>query len=240
MFSFSLRGPGDVIKQRKVEVNSSAKDVITLLLELGADPLKLNDDLQLPLHCAVKSNNLKAIQKLLDSDDGKTMVLKKLSQGKSIIHAAAEYGSPKAIQMLLEKMAPINALDCVDQTPIFMGIKSGNLEGMKCLKSCGANLELKTRDKRSLLHRAVWEGNHEITEWLLKEGLSPDSKDGNDWTPLHSAAALGNIAIASLLLQYGADIKCPTTANECPVEIAQKYNRRGMVLFLRYHLARNV
>jgi ankyrin repeat protein len=42
---------------------------------------------------------------------------------------------------------------------------------------------------------------------LIKEGVDVDTRDPNQWTPLHAASSSGKYAITKLLLSLGADIE---------------------------------
>ena len=61
----------------------------------------------------------------------------------------------------------------------------------------------------SLLHDAAFKGVPVVVEALLKSGASPTTAVRCAGTPLHFAAAQGNVDIASMLLGRGADIDMP-------------------------------
>ena len=63
----------------------------------------------------------------------------------------------------------------------------------------------------SLLHDAAFKGVSLVVEALLKSGASPTTAVRCASMPLHFAAAQGNVDIASMLLDWGADIDTSRT-----------------------------
>lgn len=61
----------------------------------------------------------------------------------------------------------------------------------------------------SLLHDAAFKDMPVVVEALLKSGASPMTAVRNVATPLHFAAVQGNLELARLLLDWGADIEMP-------------------------------
>lgn len=60
----------------------------------------------------------------------------------------------------------------------------------------------------SPLHLAAQNDNLEITEILLRAGISKDARTKVDRTPLHMASYEGHVDIVETLLKHGADINC--------------------------------
>ena len=55
------------------------------------------------------------------------------------------------------------------------------------------------------------EAKQRLNQWLQDNGFRHiQAKDNNRWTPLHAAADNGNMEIAELLLQHGADVHAKT------------------------------
>lgn len=67
----------------------------------------------------------------------------------------------------------------------------------------------------------------------LKSGAVVDEYDENGLTPLHYAAAMGRSAIASLLLDHGADPSLPTRDGRSVVDVAALNNWPETARFLR-------
>ena len=55
------------------------------------------------------------------------------------------------------------------------------------------------------LELAIHQGDIEIAKILLESGFQINTKDHDDWTPLHCAAMRNNSKMVQLLLDRGAD-----------------------------------
>lgn len=88
----------------------------------------------------------------------------------------------------------------------------------------GANVQVKDHRRRCALHFLAGKsgGSHaEITEFLLKNGLTVDARDENSITPLQSAALAGyNIWYADVLLRNGANIEAVCNRQRTPLHYA--------------------
>jgi ankyrin repeat protein len=76
---------------------------------------------------------------------------------------------------------------------------------------------------------------YQIIELLLAAGADIQQRGINDWTPLHYAAAAGDLAGIELLLARGADPNARTGIDDCatPLEEAQILGRAAAVQVLR-------
>ena len=105
----------------------------------------------------------------------------------------------------------------LDQPVLFLAVKGGNFALLKKLISKG--LDVKTRDGegRTLLH---FVNSEEEAKFLLDLGLGVMSLDGNGNTPLHHAADIGDLKLADILLEYGADVSAKDSAGWTPLVYA--------------------
>lgn len=75
--------------------------------------------------------------------------------------------------------------------------------------------------------------NINFARWLMKHGLHPNTANWLGVTPLHRAAADGNIELAALCLEFGADINAiDSDYNSTPLGWAARNGQRTMVAFL--------
>ncbi|XP_037937308.1 L-asparaginase-like isoform X1 [Teleopsis dalmanni] len=74
------------------------------------------------------------------------------------------------------------------------------------LKSYGADLSGTNQDHRTALHLACHNGNAEIVNYLLLNGVSVHIRDRYDRTPLHEAITTDNHEIIQLLINCGAHL----------------------------------
>ncbi len=80
--------------------------------------------------------------------------------------------------------------------------------------------------KRTELHYAAVEGNHERVEELLGSGVDPNEPDSQGFTPLHFAAQAYEPAIVARLLASGAVVDAVNGVGNTPLGLAV-FNSQG-------------
>lgn len=86
---------------------------------------------------------------------------------------------------------------------------------------------------RSPLEVAVYSGTVSRVVALLAEGVSPDVRNEDGITPLHSASwARDAVEFAEAILDYGADIDARDIHGRTPLHIASALRRAKLVSFL--------
>ena len=141
------------------------------------------------------------------------------------MHLAALHGWPEIVKLLCDAGASLESLSYRKNTPLCVAAwastgtrlkfrdiavpSSRQVEVARILISNGANIEAANYRLNRPLH--IIAGNCDmdgsIAELLLEAGAerSPYNFDGN--TPLHCAARCGNIKVARLLVQKGANLE---------------------------------
>lgn len=72
-----------------------------------------------------------------------------------------------------------------------------------------------------------------LARWLIQHGLNPNNSDWLGTTPLHRAAADGNIEMAAVYLEAGADINATDTdSSSTSLGWAARYGKKEMVEWL--------
>ena len=189
-------------------------EIVQLLLEAGADPNPLEDDLcNTILHEAVSQGNPEIVQLLLEAGadpnyerDGHSFLYT-----TSTLEEAICPWNPEIVQLLLEAGADPNyRTDYYDFISFFHeAVSHGNPEIVQLLLEAGADPNnLDDVNGCTPLHEAVLtrlsEELHKCINLLLPVSYLNFPAD-NGRTPLYDAVLLGNIKIAHLLLEAGAD-----------------------------------
>jgi ankyrin repeat protein len=183
--------------------------VVKLLLEHGADP---NADVESSGNCFYIAKRVGAsieMQNLIASYGGALNVELASYDGDAVTLAAMLFANPK-----------------LDLTS---GLGAAISEGKQQI------MELILRFQPDILKNHAFRDTctPEFARWLIERGLNPKLTDWLGVTPLHRAASLGNIALAAILLEFGADINAvDTDASSTPLGWAARNGKREMVQWL--------
>ena len=120
--------------------------------------------------------------------------------GETALHRAASRGYTKAVALLLERGATVDAVDGEGVTPLILASYRGQTEVVKLLLERGAavNAQEKRNGLSSLSH-AVGRGDKELVRVLLAHGADPLLKSADGRTALGRAEANGATEIVALL-----------------------------------------
>ena len=127
----------------------------------------------------------------------------KATDGKSVLHEAAEQGSIDMCRWLLSKNADINIRTTIKKsTPLILAAKNGHLKTVMLLLKKGA------------VHRI-------------------NDVDSQGMSALHFVAATGTSDLAQVLLICGADKNIMSKENRLPLDEAKSRNRVEMIVTLQ-------
>ncbi len=182
-------------------------DVMRKLLELGAD-LETEDAVGCP------ALNL-ALQKGYE-DCAEVMLEKGANPNKHYKHVGYEIhqlpaDTPKCLELLLQHGADPELRNQRGLTALHVAVKGGNILYVYILLQHGANpnascATMTSHNRWSALHLSVIGGEKGITELLLLYGADPNMKDVFGNTALHHVASHGQVPIAQLLINHGANV----------------------------------
>ncbi|KAI0095693.1 ankyrin repeat-containing domain protein [Nemania sp. FL0031] len=122
----------------------------------------------------------------------------------SVLHAAAKYGSEKAVSSILG-LAFLNNISGIrgPQSPLFIAAARGFPRIVDCLVSSKALVNGFNGDRgMSALHVSSLLGHWETVNTLLLRGADPTTFDNKDEYPLHLAIRQGHSRVAQLLVQH--------------------------------------
>src|SRR5438270_501600 len=164
-----------------------------------------------------------------------------VSRGANLnIFEAATVGSAGLVQKYLQN-DPSLALAFAPDGFTALGLASffGNTEIAGLLLKAGADPNTVSRNPMRVtpLHSALANRDSatalELTKILLANHASVNVAQEGGWTPLHEAAAHGQIEAIKALLQHGADINARSTDGQLPVDMAIKGGHREAAALLQ-------
>ncbi|WP_129714979.1 ankyrin repeat domain-containing protein [Pedobacter sp. SYP-B3415] len=157
------------------------------------------------------------------------------SFGVSPLLLACYYKRPELVSVLSELSGPLN---------LYEAAATGDAESLTSLLFAEpASVNRHSPDGFTALGLACYFGREEAVKILLSRGADCNicSQNGFDVYPLHSAAASGSTAIASMLLHAGAQVNVRQQAGITPLHsAAESGNIELIILLLEYGAATNV
>ncbi|XP_070173938.1 uncharacterized protein [Littorina saxatilis] len=145
-------------------------------------------------------------------------------RGDTNLHTAVALGNKEAIRTLIRRGASLKKKNKWGLTPPKVAERRW--------KSSQENSEYKRLD----LHAAIKAGDIESVKVLLCGGGTVHDRQANSTTPLHSAAQAGQLDIATLLLELGADVNARLFfTSDTPLHDPCTRGNLDMVLLLVQH-----
>lgn len=192
-------------------------DIMTMLIEAGADVHAKNLRNATALHWAM-SDAGKAKLLLMHGAD----VNAKTVDGRTPLHAAALLpGGAPVVALLLEVGADANAASLIGQTPLF-DAAAASVENVRLLLAKGANPNAVSRTGATALMNVRQAG---VVELLVAHGANVNLRSKRGETALADAAARGDVAAVTLLLDKGADVNAADYRGYTPLLQAVQYDR---------------
>lgn len=202
----SVNVPGP--KQRtalSVAIESGHIPIVKLLLEMGADvnraDLVNGAPVRYPLMVAA-NDTAESVR-----DEMMHLLLSRGAQvnqtdalGQTALMTAAEYGHLAAMRRLIDANADIDAADLLGQTALMRAQESGGAAAIALLQAA-----IVERERAIAFLKAVTEGDLALVKQWLAAGMSPNTQVAR-MSALTQAAAKGEMAIAQLLIDAGAEI----------------------------------
>lgn len=141
--------------------------------------------------------------------------------GRTPLMLAASHKNLAAVMALVGRGADVNAADAENSTPIAFACDSGDLSVCIFLLEHGADPRPTSTEDISPLHLAA-EKNAlaDIVPVLITMGADPNLHDEDGNTPLHNAAAYGNMSCIEALLRSRANPNSLTGEGETPLMYA--------------------
>ena len=121
------------------------------------------------------------------------------------LHIAAKKGHCEIAELLIERGADVNA-SVAFGAPISSAADAGHEDMVRLLLDHAA-APVTDSTGRSAVHWAAMRGHAGVIRILLESGFSPDTPEtGTRHTPLHKAAAFGELGAVNALIEGGADV----------------------------------
>ena len=179
------------------------------------------------LDCAVRYGQVHIAKWLLKHGANPNQMF----EGKNVFHHAAEAAQLEAMRLLLD-VAPT---ECIDGTLVYACL-GGNLDMVKLVIEEGCDEE-EWYHGMMPIHAAAIKGHVEVMKFLVAHEVDPTEEmmAEPDDTPLHLAAAHGQVGAVKYLLQLGLPVDPPNYYDETPLSLATQNNMGDVIDVLVKH-----
>ena len=240
---------------------AGSADLVTLLLERGADLNAANFQQATPLHWAVLRNHHGVVELLLRR--GARVDPRENYTRTPLLLVARETGNLEMARRLLDAGADVNARDRFQSTPLELSAWRGFRDVVDLFLDRGATVPADTRaagemlataaerglerlfrllsgrvpvptgdDGAAMLRAAAAGGSADIVGILVGRGVDVATRDRYGRTPLHYAAENGRTEVVRLLLERGAQPNVRSLAGVSPLNAAEAFERADAVRLL--------
>jgi ankyrin repeat protein len=176
------------------------KDIVSILLRSGANPLIGNSHSDTPLELAQRSDCEDAVR-LIEAEQNPNAVN---HNGETRLLAAVKQCNTRAVQAVLQRGADANRKGEAERFPLHKAIASGQNELVQLLLHHGAGVDRVDDDHLSALHYAACNSHIDVLGILLGAGANVNKRDDVGQTPLHIAAQSGCSDAVRRVLDAGA------------------------------------
>lgn len=200
------------------------------LVQAGVNPNVRTSKNWAPIHVAAGAGQLAAVRLLLDSGASHRA---QTDAGYTAMHLAAQNGHLSIVMELDTRGASCEKLTVSGETPLHVAAICGQLAVAEWLVKRGVEIDSVTKLGLTALHLAVQQCHPAVVEMLLNSNARHDLWAGpNGQSPLHTAAQVGCVESARLLMDHGALHTETTRIMATPLHIATYANQLAVIEFL--------
>ena len=219
------------VSKGKYDSEEHGVGIAQLLLEHGVDVNARRKDGWTSLHRAAFNGRVEVVQVLLDHGANPKLETK---GGETALHIVSrgEFDSQEqgvsTARLLLERGVDANARRKDSWTSLHLAAFKGRVEVVQVLLDHGANVKLEAEDGETALHlasRGTFDSQDQgvsTVRLLLERGVDVNARDKDGWTSLHTAAFVGRVEVAQVLLDHGANAKLETDTGETTLHLVSR------------------
>jgi ankyrin repeat protein len=161
----------------------------------------------------------------------------------SMIHRSVDRNDLAGVREEVDAEVPVESTDYRDKTPLLMAAEQGRMEIVRYLvEEAGADVNATTPESRgeiTPLRYAISNEDYEMVRYLVRNGADVNKANTAGWTPIMTAARVGNREIIELLLEEGAELEVRTEDGTTPIRIASNNGWTDIVVWMTMLLERD-
>ncbi|GFO18898.1 ankyrin-3 [Plakobranchus ocellatus] len=178
--------------------------IARFLLQARADINLVNDKKETALHMAI-ANRSGDLAKILIKAGAKVNIPDR--QGMTALHLAVASGALDLVRLMLNNNSThVNSKEkLMGRTPLLLACSGTNQKLAPLLLSHGADANLTTNYRKTVLHLAASAGNTHALNAVIKHASNLNALATNNKTPLHCAVNAGQLEAVRILLRAGVN-----------------------------------
>lgn len=185
------------------------------------DPEKAN---RANLRYAVENNRLEMTEYLILKGVNINYVPEATENAGTLLQYSIYYGKRESAKIIIKAGADVNLKVVDSESPLYLSVSKGWFDVTEMLIFRGAIIDADNKYE-PLLHTAVEKNSEGIVKLLISK--CPDTQklvnakgNYNNETPLHTAARTGNLKVAQILIENGADIDAKDDYGVTPLDLS--------------------
>lgn len=202
-------------------------EVVSLLLQKGADPNVKNNVGDNALHVAVR-NNLANQGTLLINAKTDIFAINAASETPVFLALAAKDGPYD----WFFTPSVISARDVNGDTAAHHAARKNLDKGLGYLKGRGADMTAVNTTKETLLHVAAKSNAVDALRYLINEKANMEARDNNGDTPLQASVLADSLSCMQLLIASGADLNARNFSGESVLHQAVRKHNLAITQYL--------
>jgi len=200
-----------------IAIRDKLTDVISLLIEAGADVASGGEMGIYPLSFAAVHGDSAAVELLIAAGAPINVVNR---FGQNALYLACQNMNALVAEVLLVAKADVNAYVPSVGTPLSVAVLRGSVDIMRVLFDAPASLDVTNNRGQTPLHLAAQFGHKAAAALLLERGVLPDVCDEDGATAVSLAVVHGKHDVLQVLLAAKADVGIPNNDGLTPLDLA--------------------
>ena len=152
--------------------------------------------------------------------------------GATAMHAAASNKHQDVMELLKRAGAKVDSRDKNMITPLLAAVMKGHLPAVRQLIESGADRDATEKNSRNALYFAMTSGSLNMAKFFVNtlNVNEPESLWG--FTPMHTAANMGNLDLITLLITYGGSIYKKDLQGRTAEDVAREAKYSDVIEYL--------
>lgn len=228
-----------------IDVNvrdADRKSALDWALEYGGSAACINTLIESGAHFDVREDGQRALRLAtsgFDDEASSRLVHRLLEAGVTVdaydeeypidsspspLHGALASANWQAAASLMAAGATVEVIDDEGTTTLHLAARSADPWLVEELMRRGVSVQARAEDGCTVLHYA----SAATAPRLIAAGVDVNARSDDGWTPLHVAASRGDLELARLLLDAGAEVNARDTKDRRPMDLAGVFHARHL------------